>query len=156
MAKKARAASTKHYTKNKKATGAKPVKKAFPMVAKNDLTRLLDRCFEYQNRASTATGAMGELVREHAEAKHLHTGAFGIIRRLYRLGHKDPGKLWLLLAHFDDMRDKAGIDKMAKEQGQLLPAIAEDDHDFREVEGQSENVVTYPREVAERAGENAA
>src|SRR5436190_88582 len=118
-------------TKRPKASKAekpskKAEKKAFPLIARNDLNRLLEQCLVYQNRASTATGSMGELVRDYADKKHLHTGAFGIIKRLHNLGNKDRGKLWILLAHFDDMRAKSGLDRLAQEQGQLLPAISEE------------------------------
>ena len=132
----------------------KPVKKAFPMVGQRALMALLERCLILQDRASTATGNMGELVREAVEGQHLHGPAFGIIKRLHRLGSKDPGKLWLLLAHFDDMRAKSGLDRLAKEQGQLLPAIADEGQDL--TEQQNENVVPWePREVEERAGDAA-
>jgi hypothetical protein len=132
--------------------GAKPAKKAFPLVARKDLNTLLEQCLIYQNRASTATGSMGELVREYADKKHLHTGAFAIIKRLHRLGNKDRGKLWILLAHFDDMREKSGLDRLAQEQGQLLPAIADE-----EAPTEDTNVVDYPqpRDVEERAGDAA-
>jgi hypothetical protein len=131
-----------------------PTRKAFPMVGRNDLNRLLEQCLIYQNRASTATGAMGELVREAVDRKHLHAPAFGLIKRLHNLGNKDPGKLWLMLAHFDDMRTKSGLDRLAQKQGQLLPAIADEVEE--QDEPSAENVVTYPREVPEQAGENAA
>ena len=143
MAKKPK--ETKSPTKK---TAAKPTKKAFPMVAKADLNRLLDQCSMYQNRASTASGSMGELIREYADGKHLHPGAFSFIKRMRRMGEKDPGKLWLLLAHFDDMREKCGLDRLAKEQGQLLPAIAEDNEERG-------NVVDMPRDVQEQAGDAA-
>lgn len=126
----------------------KPVKKAFPLVGRADLNRLLEQCLMYQNRASTATGSMGELVREAVDKKHLHAAAFGIIKRLHNVGNKDRGKLWLLLAHFDDMRQKSGLDRLAQEQGQLLPAISEEGPE----EDEAENVVSYPREVEEQAG----
>jgi len=138
-------------------TDKKSVKKAFPMVAKSDLKRLLDQCLAYQNRASTATGSMGELVREYVDGKYLHAGAFALIKRLHRLGNKDAGKLWILLAHFDDMREKSGLDRLAKAQGQLLPAIAEDKPKRAKVVNDDTNVVDYPppREVTEQAGDAA-
>jgi hypothetical protein len=128
----------------------KAVKKAFPLIARNDLNRLLEQCLIYQNKVSTASGSMGELIRDYADKKHLHTGAFGLIKRLHRLGNKDRGKLWILLAHFDDMRAKSGLDRLAQEQGQLLPAISEEDDG--PIGESSENVVSYPREVEEQAG----
>jgi hypothetical protein len=133
----------------------KPVrKKAFPMVGKNDLNKLLEEVAIFQNRASTATGSMGELVKSYVQKKHLHAGAFRFINRLYKIGERDPQALWLFLAHFDDMRTKSGLDRIAKAQGQLLPAIDEDTSD--EV-NEDNNVVDYPqpREVEERAGDVA-
>jgi hypothetical protein len=154
MAKKSRVppARTRGGKKDKP---VKAVKKAFPLIARKDLNSLLEQCLIYQNRASTATGSMGELVREYADKKHLHPGAFGYIKRLHRMGNKDRGKLWLFLAHFDDMREKSGLDRLAQEQGQLLPAISEET-EAQEPEA-PENVVTYPqaREVEEQAGDAA-
>jgi hypothetical protein len=132
----------------------KPVKKAFPMVSRKDLGTLLQQCLIYQNKASTATGSMGELVRSYADKKNLHTGAFSLIKRLHRMGNKDRGKLWLLLAHFDDMREKCGLDRLAQEQGQLLPAIDESQPDQPEQEPSAEDTAAFhAREVEERAGE---
>ena len=160
MAKKARAAAKGKDSKGgKTAKAGRSAKKAFPLIARRDLNALLEQCLIYQNRASTATGSMGELVREYADKKHLHTGAFAIIKRLHRLGNKDRGKLWLLLAHLDDMRAKSGLDRLAQEQGQLLPAISEEEQPpepegEQPTEPEGENVVTYPqpREVEEKAG----
>ncbi len=131
-------------------------KKAFPLIARNDLSRLLEQASIYQNRASTANGSLGELVRDYVKKKHLHAGAFRIINRWKRLGQRDPAALWLELAHIDDMREKANLDRLAKEQGQLLPAIA-DEGEARGGDDASENVVNYPqpREVEERAGDAA-
>lgn len=130
-------------------------KKAFPLISRRDLNALLEQCLIFQSRVSTAAGNMGELVRDYAQKKHLHRGAFSSIKGLVRMGHRDPGKLWLHLAHFDDMRAKCGLDKLAQEQGQLLPAIAEDTTGL-EPPKSAENVVTYPqpRSVDERAGES--
>jgi hypothetical protein len=152
MAKKSKAPPARGGKKDK------PVKKAFPLIARKDLNSLLEQCLIYQNRASTATGSMGELIRDYADKKHLHTGAFSIIKRLHRLGNKDRGKLWLMLAHFDDMREKSGLDRLAQEQGQLLPAIAEANaEEGTEAEAGPENVTSFPqpREVEERAGDAA-
>jgi hypothetical protein len=131
----------------------KPVKKAFPMVSRKDLGTLLQQCLIYQNKASTATGSMGELVRSYADKKNLHTGAFSIIKRLHRLGNKDRGKLWLLLAHFDDMREKCGLDRLAQEQGQLLPAIDETESEQQQEPSAEDTAAWNAREVEERAGE---
>ncbi len=142
------------------------VKKAFPLIGRNDLNRLLEEAAIFHNRASSATGALGELIKDYVQKKHLHAGAFKIVNRWKKLGDDDPQKLWLELAHVDDMRAKAGIDRIAKAQGQLLPAIADEvnvaekQHEKEEPEDEdrSENPepVNYPpREVAEHAGEAA-
>ena len=111
------------------------------LISSRDLTTLMKQCSSYQDKAATATGHMGELVREYAEHKNLHRGAFSIIKRLYRMGKTDSGKLWLLLAHFDDYRAKLGLDRIAKEQGQLLPAGTEEE--------KKPPKRTYPRAVEE-------
>lgn len=131
----------------------KETKKAFPLVARNDLNRLLEQVAIYQNRAGTANSSAGELISNYVKSKHLHAGAFRTINRWKKLGARDPQALWLELAHIDDMREKAGIDRIAKAQGQLLPAIADEEEQETESD-ESENVVNYPqpREVEEKAG----
>jgi hypothetical protein len=116
------------------------------LISQRDLRSLITQCSSYQDKASTAAGHMGELVREYAEHKNLHRGAFSMIKRLFRMGKADSGKLWLLLAHFDDYREKLALDRMAKEQGQLLPAGTEEEPAPKK---------TYPRAVEESAGEVA-
>jgi hypothetical protein len=111
------------------------------LVSQRDLRALMDQCVNHESKAATAIGNSRELVGEYVKNKNLHAPAFALSKRLYRLGKRDPGKLWLMLAHFDDYREKLGIDRMAKEQGQLLPAGAE--------------IVRLPREVDETAGEAA-
>jgi len=135
--------------KKEAAIVSKPTRKAFPLVSRNDLMRVLEQCSIYQNRASTATGDMGDLIREYSDRKNLHTGAFALIKRLYLMGQKDRGKLWLLLAHFDDMRNKCGLDRLAEEQGQLLPPIAEDERGLTDQEAQPE---AEPAEAEVEAG----
>lgn len=111
------------------------------LVSQRDLRALMEQCTGYESKAATATGHMGELVREYSEKKNLHRGAFAVVKKLYRMGRNDPGKLWLMLAHLDDYRAKLGIDRIAKEQAQMLPAGIDDD-----------KVVRMPREVEEVAG----
>lgn len=131
--------------KRKAATAARRIAgDEIRLVSQRDLRALMDQCINYENKAATATGHMGELVREYSEKKNLHRGAFAMAKKLCRMGQKDSGKLWLILAHFDDYRQKLGIDRMAKEQGQLLTAGTED------------NVERLrPREVEEAAGDAA-
>jgi hypothetical protein len=136
----------------------KSVKKAFPLIARNDLNRLLEQVAIFQNRAGTANSSAAELISTYVKSKHLHAGAFRTINRWKKLGDRDPQALWLELAHIDDMREKAGLDRIAKAQGQLLPAIADEGEYETKAEPQdvteNENVVNYPqpREVEEKAG----
>lgn len=128
------------------------------MVSRRDLMIALEQCGIQQNRISVAAGNMGELIREYAQKKHLHRGAFADMKKLHRMGHKNPGKLWEYLAHWDDMREKSGLDKLAESQGQLLPAIDEDTTGLVEEPPPAPKpatVVSYPqpRAVEERAGE---
>jgi hypothetical protein len=145
-------------------------KLSFPLIGRNDLNRLLEEAAIYHNRASSATGALGELIKDYVQKKHLHAGAFRIVNRWKKMGDDDPQKLWLELANVDDMREKAGLDRIAKAQGQLLPAIADEaktdeaktDEEKKPDEPAEENqppearVTTYPREVQEQAGDAAA
>jgi hypothetical protein len=145
----------------------KSVDMAFPLIGRNDLRRLLEEAAILGNRASSANGSRNELVGEYVKNKHLHAGAFRIISRWAKLGEDDPQKLWLELAHLDDMRSKAGIDRIAKAQGQLLPAIADEAEDAKEAaeakeadaetgaEQKDDKARNYPREVEERAGDAA-
>jgi hypothetical protein len=150
--------------------GDEGVKKAFPLIGRNDLNRLLEEAAIYHNRASSATGALGELIKDYVQKKHLHAGAFRIVNRWKKMGDDDPQKLWLELAHVDDMREKSGLDRIAKAQGQLLPAIADepqkraepeptepeiDDEPEAASEPKEDRVMNYPREVEERAGDAA-
>ena len=50
---------------------------------------------------------MGSLIKEAAEKQHLHKGAFGLWRRLHKMGLSDPTKLATFLAHFDYYRGLA-------------------------------------------------
>jgi hypothetical protein len=147
----------------------KAVDKAFPLIARNDLRRLLEEAAILNNRASSANGSRSQLIAEYVKTKHLHAGAFRIVSHWAKLGEDDPQKLWLELAHVDDMREKAGIDRLAEVQGQLLPAIADEaekvakpaesaepDEVDDEPDKPQENAATFPREVQERAGDAAA
>lgn len=151
MAKKAKTTRRDPAARSTKA--GKASGKAFPLIGRNDLNKLLEQAGIFQSRANAANGSLGEIIRDYVKKKHLHAGAFRTINRWKRLGMRDPQALWLELAHIDDMREKANLDKLAKAQGQLLPAISDDEDDE---ENQADNVVTIPREVEERAGDNAA
>lgn len=139
-----------------KATTEGNERKAFVMISRKDLTSLLDQTNLFQKRASSANGSLGDLIKDYAQRKHLHRGAFRMFNRLWRMGQDDPAKLWVELAHFDDMRVKMGLDKIAERQGQLLPAIADEGETQTEEVGEVEETTgafaNYPRAVEERAG----
>lgn len=101
--------------------------KAIKLVPKTVVVDLAEKCFRLQNEVSDASGRMGKLIGEAAEKKGLHRGAFGMAKRLYLMGKKDPAKLWLLLCHFDDMRKKLDIDEMAGKQGEMFSAVEDGD-----------------------------
>jgi len=116
------------------------------LVSQRDLRGLLQQCESYQKKVDNASGHLSELIADYVTKKNLHRGAFRIARRWARM---ERSELWLELAHLDDYRQKLGIDKLAKQQGQLLgPGMDED-------EEQPENVARLPRRVAESAGEAA-
>lgn len=144
--------------KQARSRAERPVKKAFPLVGRNDLNRLLEQVAIFQNRAGTANSSAAELVSTYVKSKHLHAGAFRVVNRWKKLGDRDPEALWLELAHVDDMRAKCGLDRIAQSQGQLLPAISDDLEPHGDTtEQQNENVVPWgPRDVEEQAGENVA
>jgi len=107
----------------------------------------MEACINHETKAASAMGNSRELVGEYVRDKNLHPQAFGMTKRLVRLGHRDPGALWLLLAYLDDYREKLGLDKLAKEQGQMLASGAD------EGEEETTNVRRMvPREVEEAAG----
>lgn len=127
-------------------TGGTPV----PMIAKGALETLMKQVMIFTNRVSTSSGDLGDLIRTYAEKKSLHKGAFSDIKKLYRMGKKDPGKLWLHLAHFDDMREKLKLDDLAEQQGQLVePGTEEDEETDTETPIKTDDQV---RQVAESAG----
>jgi hypothetical protein len=145
---------------------AKPNGKAHPdkrptvrLISRADLLSLLKQVGAYDDRAATASGHAGELVREYAEKKFLHRGAFSVAKRLAKMAKHDSSKLWLWLAHFDHMRATMKLDDMAKAQGQMLPAISEEDDDSEETSKAADtwgNEETAPRAVEEQAGEPVA
>ena len=107
----------------------------------------MEACIAQETKAATSMGNARELVGEAVRNKNLHPQAFSISKRLIRLGNRDPGALWLLLAYFDDYRQKLGIDKLAKEQTQMLPSGVDEE------EGEETNVRRMvPRDVEEEAG----
>ena len=109
------------------------------LVSKRDLLSICQTCDTHQNRIDTASGHIGELIKQYSEKRGLHRGAFRIIQRWRRMARLDSGKLWLELAHLDDYRQKLSIDKTAQSQGQLL-------------ESGAENVVALTRGETEEAG----
>lgn len=121
-------AKPKAKAKSKPKAKAKPIKQegAIQMITQGNLVTLINRCVVLQKNVSNASGDMGDLIRDYAENKALHRGAFRHIKALFIMGKKDPSKLWLHLAHFDDMRAKLGLDEIAEVQGQLVEAGVEE------------------------------
>lgn len=97
-----------------------PKKSAIGLIAGSVLRTLMKSCLSIQKTISDASGDMGELVSKAATEKNLHKGAFADCKKLYRMGKKDPSKLWLHLAHFDHMRKELGLDELAATQEQAF------------------------------------
>lgn len=135
--------------KRKASNGAapKPQEGATRLISASALKTLLTQYRNLQSKVDTASGELGNLVREYSDKKYLHRGAFNVIKRLH---HMEPGKLWLFLCHFDHMREAIGLDNLAEEQTQMLSPGTEEDGD------EPDNVVDIgAREVDESAGEAA-
>lgn len=172
MTKKKSAPKAKSKAKSKANGGEGVVSdsggKAIPMIAEGALRTLNKQMAKFQNDASTAAGSMGDLTRDYADKKNLHKGAYATMKMLNRMGNKDPGKLWLWLAHFDHMRKQEAfgqktdrtLDDIAQSQGQLLePGVdgEPEGDDAGEGGGEADNVTSIRtgervREVAETAG----
>lgn len=124
---------------------ARKSESSIKLVSQRDLRLLAEQCDGYKKKADSATGNMRELIGEYVTKKNLHKGAFSWAMKLRRM---ESGELWLFLAHFDDYRQKFGIDRLASEQAQMLPSGAEE----------SDGKVTRmrpPRQVDETPGEAA-
>lgn len=95
-----------------------------------DFSALARRCSQAQEQISEYSGSMGELIREAAEKKNLHKGAFSLWRKLHTMYKKKGGaSLAEFLAHFDyyrslpvqiGRRDYPSLDDGAKEQGDMV------------------------------------
>ncbi len=127
MAKKAKGG--KPAAKAKKPKGAEPTQPVKPSEAiqctpLKDFEALARRCSSLQSQVSENSGTMGELIKDAAEKKHLHKGAFALWRKLDKMGKGDPGKLAAFLAHFDYYRDlkvkDKTLDDVAAEQDQMF------------------------------------
>jgi hypothetical protein len=148
----------KAKVKASKAKAAKPeaaakddqdAKQSFQVISKRDLGNLTRQCIEYDRQAGRHSGAKGELIREYADKKHLHRGAFAMYCRLVRMGKNDPGKLNIWLTHFDHMRERGELDALAKLQGQLFE---DEDESETDAEAATQTETTDAREVEETAG----
>lgn len=114
MAKKA-----KPKTKSKRKPKPRPQKKRGASVLAGNmpnakdlayLARLSDEC---KGRASTASGEIGQAIRDFSERKSLNSVAFRKINALRQIGVKDPLKLRIVLDHFDVYRDLLKLDDLA-------------------------------------------
>lgn len=114
------------------------------LVSQRDLRSLMQQCEAFQKKVDNASGHLSNLIGEFVTKKSLHRGAFRIARRWARM---EPSELWLELMHLDDYREKLGIDRIAKTQGQLLPSGTDEEEE--------QNITRMPRRVTESAGEAA-
>lgn len=134
---------------------APPEKKqsAIGLMAGSALRSLMKSILIMMNKSSTIAGDMGDLIRTASEKKNLHKGAFADAKKLYRMGSKDPAKLWLHLAHFDHYRTELKLDELADSQGQLLdPGTDEEQTDPPPAGDREARTGETVRSVAETAG----
>jgi hypothetical protein len=115
---------------SKKAGGGKPAKRAstkssgdttIKLVPAGPLNKLADDVLRYKAEGSGVASDIKRAIEVVAKQHGIHKGAFNFAVGLKKKGLDDPGKLWLFLAHFDDMRTKMKLDDLATKQGQLLP-----------------------------------
>jgi hypothetical protein len=85
-------------------------------IARTPDKQTLEKLFEAgevtDHRAAVERGKFGELVENACSTKNLHKQAFGMARRLKKLGLKDPVKLGELVFHLKDYFEKLGIEKL--------------------------------------------
>ena len=142
MAKKAAGKTGKKSTA-KKPEPAAPKVPEFQLIGQKDFETLARRCASLQNQVSEHSGSMGELVKDAAENKNLHRGAFALWRKLDRMGKKDPEKLATFLAHWDyyrglKIKDKS-LDDIAAEQAQMFARSEAGDDEGEEAEEGTES-----------------
>jgi hypothetical protein len=73
------------------------------------LANLARRSNEAKAKAAGITGGMGQEIAEAVDKHNVHAAAFKMCTRLMRM---DAIKLMSFLTHFDDYREKLGIDKL--------------------------------------------
>lgn len=93
-----------------------PAKIVRQVIAEKDLNTLLKRCRSAKNEMDEINGGLREKIAYAKEKSHLHTGAFGTIRKLDRM---EPEALAEWLDHFNHMLDVSGLQARA-EQVQAL------------------------------------
>lgn len=110
--------------KPKKPAGSKKrpvVAKSIKAAAGNSIQGINAEAFEKLQRRLKSPqrvmdenrGSIGGIIAAAVENDHLHKGAFGMIRRLVKLGQKSGVSLGEFLFHFDLMREHADLDSLA-------------------------------------------
>jgi hypothetical protein len=77
------------------------------------LKHLCDLSDTMKARSQSATGSIGQAIKDAADKKNLHPAAFKIVNRWREIGRDDPIKLRMLLDMVDAYRDMLKIDSMA-------------------------------------------
>lgn len=88
-------------------------------IGKKELESLIRRTGSLANEVSTASGKIGEMIANAVEKNHLHRGAFGIVRKLHKMGKDNPAKLAEFLFNLDLYREHMALDEMLPDD--MLP-----------------------------------
>lgn len=127
-------------------TAAKP-SEVIEVISEKKLKALLNQARSSTKDIASITGEMREKIGYAKEHDHLHTGAFGLTRRLDRM---EPEKLADFMDHFDHYFNVSGLAKR-REQAQRLnfgPGDAESE-EGDEDDGKVRQLRQPQREAAE-------
>lgn len=96
------------------------------LLSAQEVNRLVDGALRHQAEVASANSDHGKVVAE-AVKKGMNRTAFTLIKMLVKLGRnpKKQGELYVVLAHFDDMRKKVELDELAGVQGDMVGAGTE-------------------------------
>lgn len=80
------------------------------LTPEKDLNNLLRQCKGHEKNIAEYVGSLREKIGNAKEKKHLHTGAFAVVRRLDKM---EPEKVAEFLDHFNHYLDVSGIQQRA-------------------------------------------
>jgi len=74
------------------------------------LEHLVELSMTQTARARSATGEIGQAIKDAVEHKHLNARAFRMVNTFWKMGVADPLKLRMTIEAFDDYRAKLKLD----------------------------------------------